>query len=75
MKTTKRAYNYKQKQYDIEGERTIIPVMCICCTCGACSHCRSIYDPNNIRQKDTACHCNLHNKDVDHWDEPCDDFR
>lgn len=75
METPKRAYNYKQKLYDIEGERTRIPVMVICCTCGACAYCRSIYDPNNFRQKPTACHCDKHNKDIDHWDEPCDDFR
>lgn len=68
------SWNYKEKTVDIEGDTKMIPVLLICCTCGDCYYSQP-YQNEDFSRPETAMFCRLHDKQVDHWENPCDDFK
>lgn len=65
---------YKEKIVDIEGDRKKIPVCLVCATCVACDFCQP-FDTENWLRPENAMFCRLHEKQVDYYQSPCNDFR
>ena len=60
---------YKEKIVDIDCDRSRISVCFVCATCGACDFFTAPAD------EEKQSFCREHEKAVDYYDTPCNNFR
>ena len=68
--------NWKEKEADIECDRSIIRVRVIGCTCSACRFSEELPDCEiNPRKPEITYMCWKHDERVRAHQNPCDDFQ